>query len=71
MDTNILSEPAKPQPDSRVGKWIADHEADFWTSALVAAELLNGLEGPVTVATASESNRFCWATLTAMERWTC
>ena len=44
VDTNILSEPTKPQPSPRVENWIADHEADFYTSALVIAELLNGLE---------------------------
>jgi toxin FitB len=44
VDTNILSEPTKPQPNPRVENWIADHEADFYTSSLVIAELLNGLE---------------------------
>lgn len=44
VDTNILSEPAKPQPNPRVEEWIADHESDFYTSSLVIAELLNGLE---------------------------
>jgi toxin FitB len=44
VDTNILSEPTKPQPDQRVENWIAHHEADFYTSSLVIAELLNGLE---------------------------
>lgn len=44
VDTNILSEPAKPQPNERVEKWIADHNANFYTSSLVIAELLNGLE---------------------------
>lgn len=44
VDTNILSEPTKPQPNPLVEKWIADHEADFYTSSLVMAELLNGLE---------------------------
>jgi hypothetical protein len=44
VDRNILSEPTKPQPNVRVEKWIADHEADFYTSSLVMAELLNGLE---------------------------
>jgi len=44
VDTNILSEPTKPQPNLLVEKWIADHEADFYTSSLVMAELLNGLE---------------------------
>jgi predicted nucleic acid-binding protein len=43
VDTNILSEPTKPQPNARVEKWIADNEADFYTSSLVMAELLNGL----------------------------
>jgi toxin FitB len=44
VDTNILSEPTKPRPDARVEQWIADHGADFNTSSLVIAELLNGLE---------------------------
>jgi predicted nucleic acid-binding protein len=44
VDTNIFSEPTKPRPDARVEQWIADHGADFYTSSLVIAELLNGLE---------------------------
>jgi len=44
VDTNVLSEPTKPQPNVCVENWIADHEADFYTSSLVVAELLNGLE---------------------------
>jgi hypothetical protein len=44
VDTNILSEPTKPQSNPQVEKWIADHEANFYTSSLVIAELLNGLE---------------------------
>ncbi len=44
VDTNILSEPTKPEPDTTVEEWIAGYEADFYTSALVIAELLNGLE---------------------------
>ena len=44
VDTNILSEPAKPQPAANVEAWIAHHEANFYTSALVIAEMLNGLE---------------------------
>jgi predicted nucleic acid-binding protein len=44
VDTNILSEPTKPQPNPRVEEWIVDNETDFYTSSLVIAELLNGLE---------------------------
>jgi predicted nucleic acid-binding protein len=44
VDTNILSEPTKPQPNLQVEQWIAGHEASFYTSSLVMAELLNGLE---------------------------
>src|SRR5437773_9995898 len=43
VDTNILSEPSKPQPNANAEQWIGDHEADFYTSSLVIAELLNGL----------------------------
>ena len=44
VDTNIFSEPTKPQPNEQVEKWIADNAANFYTSSLVIAELLNGLE---------------------------
>jgi len=44
VDTNILSEPTKPQPDMHVEAWITRYEADFYTSSLVIAEMLNGLE---------------------------
>ena len=44
VDTNILSEPTKPQPNPQVEQWIGDHQASFYTSSLVIAELLNGLE---------------------------
>jgi len=44
VDTNILSEPTKPRPNPQVEKWIEEYEADFYTSSLVMAELLNGLE---------------------------
>jgi predicted nucleic acid-binding protein len=44
VDTNILSEPAKPHPKLQAEQWISENEADFHTSSLVIAELLNGLE---------------------------
>ena len=44
VDTNILSEPTKPRPHLQVEQWIGEHEASFYTSSLVIAELLNGLE---------------------------
>jgi predicted nucleic acid-binding protein len=44
VDTNILSEPTKLQPNVQVEKWITRHEARFYTSSLVMAEMLNGLE---------------------------
>jgi toxin FitB len=44
VDTNIFSEPTKPQPNAQVEEWIKDHEGSIYTSSLVIAELLNGLE---------------------------
>lgn len=44
VDTNILSEPTKPHPNPNVETWIAAHETSIYTSSLVIAELLNGLE---------------------------
>jgi predicted nucleic acid-binding protein len=29
VDANVLSEPTKPTPDSRVVNWLREHEGDF------------------------------------------
>src|SRR5438094_457519 len=40
VDTNILSDPSKPQSNGNAEEWIGDHERDLYTSTLVTAELL-------------------------------
>ena len=29
VDANVLSEPTKPAPDTRVVSWLSDHEGDL------------------------------------------
>jgi predicted nucleic acid-binding protein len=45
LDTNVLSELIRPQPDERVVAWLDSHDAaDIATTAITAAELLYGVE---------------------------
>jgi predicted nucleic acid-binding protein len=45
LDTNVISEIMRPRPDSRVAAWIQSlPRKEFWTSSVVVAELLSGIE---------------------------
>ena len=43
VDANVLSEPTKPVPDSRVVEWLEAHEADFVVDSIVLGELYLGV----------------------------
>ena len=46
LDTNVVSELIKPQPDSRVVRWIDDtDEALLFLSVLTLGEIRKGVEG--------------------------
>jgi tRNA(fMet)-specific endonuclease VapC len=42
LDTNVLSEPLKPEPDRRVTGWLAEHQTAVATAAPVWHELRFG-----------------------------
>ncbi|HEY1207772.1 MAG TPA: type II toxin-antitoxin system VapC family toxin [Terracidiphilus sp.] len=45
LDTNVISEIMRPRPDSRVAAWVQSlPRKEFWTSSVVVAELLSGIE---------------------------
>lgn len=44
IDTDVLSEPQKPRPNTAVLSWLRTHEADLYTSAVVIGELAWGIE---------------------------
>ena len=45
LDTNVLSELMKPQPNKLVLRWIGTHKAtELFITALTKAEILYGLE---------------------------
>jgi predicted nucleic acid-binding protein len=45
LDTNVISEIMRPRPDPRVAAWIQSlPRKEFWTSSVVVAELLSGIE---------------------------
>jgi predicted nucleic acid-binding protein len=44
LDTNVLSELIRPEPDARVAAWVArQHRAELCTTAISEAELAYGL----------------------------
>lgn len=44
LDTNVLSELMRPQPDQQVMEWFAGHTGDhFYISAITNAEILLGI----------------------------
>jgi len=45
VDANVLSEPTRPAPDSRVIDWLSAHEGDFVVDAVVLGELSVGILG--------------------------
>jgi predicted nucleic acid-binding protein len=49
LDTNVISEILRPQPEIRVLNWLkAQPREEFWTCSVVIAELLSGIEGMPT-----------------------
>lgn len=45
LDTNVLSEIVKPEPDSAVSRWVArQRRADLCTTAISEAELAYGIQ---------------------------
>lgn len=45
VDANVLSEPTKPDPNSRVLDWLTAHEGDLVVDAVVLGELSVGILG--------------------------
>ena len=46
LDTNVVSEWVKPQPDSSVMRWVAEADEDsVWLSVITFAEIRLGIEG--------------------------
>jgi toxin FitB len=44
IDTNVISEARKPQPDPNVVRWILKHEGQLFLSVITVAELRFGVE---------------------------
>ncbi len=43
VDANILSEPTKPRPESRVIEWLRTHERDIAVDPIILGELRFGI----------------------------
>ncbi len=44
VDTNVLSEQAKPMPDARVIEWLRQHEGELYVSTITIGEIRRGIE---------------------------
>ena len=44
VDTNVLSELAKPKPDAKVVAWLRDNEPNLYVSSITIGELRKGVE---------------------------
>ena len=44
VDTNVLSESAKPKPDAGVMAWLRENERDLYVSTITIGELRRGIE---------------------------
>ena len=43
VDANVLSEPTKPMPDSRVVAWLRAHQRDIAVDPVILGELRFGI----------------------------
>ena len=43
VDTNVLSEPTRPNPDAGVLEWLRQHEHELFISVITAGELQRGV----------------------------
>ena len=44
VDTNVLSEPRRKRPESKVVNWLKANESSLYTSVLVTGEIRYGIE---------------------------
>ncbi len=44
VDTNVLSEAVKKKPDSKVVRWLQQHESQLYVSVISIAEIRRGIE---------------------------
>lgn len=45
VDTNVLSELAKPKPNANVVQWLRENERDLYVSTITIGEIRRGVEG--------------------------
>lgn len=44
VDTDVLSDPSRPQPSPKVDAWLAVHQNDLYASAISIGEIKRGIE---------------------------
>ena len=44
VDTDVLSDPSRPQPSLKVDAWLVAHQSQIYTSAITIGEIKRGIE---------------------------
>ena len=67
VDTDVLSDPSRPQPSPKVDAWLAAHQSQIYTSAISIGELKRGIERLPTGAKRNGLEKWLEAVLASMD----
>jgi hypothetical protein len=66
VDTDVLSDPSRPQPSPKVDAWLAAHQSQIYTSAISIGEIKQGIERLPTGAKRNGLEKWLEAVLASM-----
>jgi predicted nucleic acid-binding protein len=67
VDTDVLSDPSRPQPSPKVDAWLATHQSQIYTSAISIGEIKRGIERLPTGAKRNGLEKWLEAVLASMD----
>ena len=67
VDTDVLSDPSRPQPSPKVDAWLAAHQSQIYTSAISIGEIKRGIERLPTGAKRNGLEKWLEAVLASMD----
>jgi predicted nucleic acid-binding protein len=67
VDTDVLSDPSRPQPSPKVDAWLVAHQSQIYTSAISIGEIKRGIERLPTGAKRNGLEKWLEAVLASMD----
>jgi predicted nucleic acid-binding protein len=67
VDTDVLSDPSRPQPSPKVDAWLVAHQSQLYTSAISIGEIKRGIERLPTGAKRNGLEKWLEAVLASMD----